>query len=149
MEILLPIGNTMTGSNSLCNFRVQPKPNREMPNKLLKHNRFYYYENMLEQNDNLIEEVLKLIPPSLFPKDRPISGRLRLETDLGIYGDDAVDFLAKFGEKYNVDLSNLDYSKYFTKEISFYFIRRFFLKRNKLDLTIDDLVSSINTGKLE
>jgi len=104
---------------------------------------------MRDQNEILFEEVLKLIPPALFPKGKSISGRLRLETDLGIYGDDAVDFLTKFGEKYNVDLSNLDYSKYFTKEISFYFIRRFFLKRNKLDLTIDDLVLSINTGKLE
>jgi hypothetical protein len=104
---------------------------------------------MREQNDDLIEEVLNLIPPFLFPKDKPKSGTLRLETDLGIYGDVAVDFLTKFGEKYNVDLSNLDYSKYFTKEISFYFIRKFFLKRNKVDLTIDDLVLSINTGKLE
>ena len=104
---------------------------------------------MEKHNNNLIEEVLKLIPTYLYPKDKPISGKLKLEKDFGIYGDDAVDFLTKFGEKYNVDLSNLDYGKYFTKEVSFYFIRKFFMKKNKQDLTIEDLVLSIKIGKLE
>jgi acyl carrier protein len=104
---------------------------------------------MKEKQEVTIDEIIKLIPSILFPKNKPISVKLKLENDLGIYGDDAVDFITKFAKKYNVDISDLDFSKYFTKEISFYFVRKFFIKSDKKDLTIEDLLSSIKTGKLE
>lgn len=104
---------------------------------------------MDEQDEKLFEDVIKLIPSFLFPKDKPISGKLCLEKDLGIYGDDAEDFLFKCGKKYNVDLSNFNFGKYFTKETWFIFYGKSFQKKPKYDLTIEDLVQSIKKGKLE
>ncbi|QNF31853.1 DUF1493 family protein [Adhaeribacter swui] len=39
-----------------------------------------------------------------------------IENDLGITGDDAVELLEKFAQKFKVDLDGFDFSKYFSPE---------------------------------
>ncbi|HEY4651343.1 MAG TPA: DUF1493 family protein [Pontibacter sp.] len=39
-----------------------------------------------------------------------------IEFDLGITGDDAEELVAKFAEKYNVDLKEFEFNKYFSPE---------------------------------
>ncbi|MGK9127175.1 DUF1493 family protein [Olivibacter sp. SA151] len=37
----------------------------------------------------------------------------RLEDDLGVYGDDAVDFIVKYSETLNVDVSDFNIKDFF------------------------------------
>jgi len=39
-----------------------------------------------------------------------------LENDLGVYGDDAVDYIIAFGKKFNVDVSKFMAADYFNAE---------------------------------
>jgi len=48
--------------------------------------------------------------------DEPITRETRLYDDLGIYGDDAVDFLIAFGKKFNVNVSRFMAADYFKGE---------------------------------
>jgi hypothetical protein len=79
------------------------------------------------------------------------SPNLRIEKDLGIYGDEAEDFIIKFSKEFNIDISNFAFNNYFnleTDKISL-FIFNFFKKTVRKDLTISDLKKAIEIGKLE
>lgn len=45
-----------------------------------------------------------------------ISRESRMREDLGIYGDDAVDFFVAFADRFNVDLSTFKIEDYFEGE---------------------------------
>ena len=45
----------------------------------------------------------------------------RLEEDLYIYGDDAEKFLCEYSDRFSVDISNFNFSRYFTKRSLFLF----------------------------
>jgi len=79
------------------------------------------------------------------------SPNLRLEKDLNIYGDDAVEFLEKFSKKFNVNITNFNFDQYFNPEIDkiSLFLKNIFNKNIKSDLTINDLKEAIVKGKLE
>ena len=65
-----------------------------------------------------------------------------LQSDLEIYGNDAVDFVLNFGKIFGVDVSSFDAEKYFKPEgyIDSY--------KEYPELTIGDLVKSVNNGIL-
>lgn len=66
-----------------------------------------------------------------------------IENDLGVTGDDAFEFIMSFSRKYNVDIKEFDFSKYFHSEPNFFTIYK------KIEpLTIKDLMNSIIEGKL-
>ena len=77
----------------------------------------------------------------------------KLEDDLGITGDDAVDFFDKFSKEFNVDLSALDLQRYFESEgvglinFSWLFGKRKKVKRSLHEITIADLERAIEFGK--
>lgn len=75
----------------------------------------------------------------------------RIEKDLGIYGDEAQDFIIRFSDKFNVDVSNFNFKEYFNSEIDSIslFIANIFYKKEKKELTINDLKKAIKNGKLE
>ncbi|MFA6060321.1 MAG: DUF1493 family protein [Taibaiella sp.] len=100
-------------------------------------------------NGDILESILALIPEALFPKkkDRPLS-EMYLEKDFGIYGDDAAEFIEKFSEKFNVDISDFEHSDYFTPETPFYFFYKLFSKRKRKDIRIKDLEIGVIKGKL-
>lgn len=78
----------------------------------------------------------------------------KLEDDLGLTGDDAVEFIVDFSKKFNVDMSNFIISDYFSNE-AFDFIGSFinFFKRKevvvKKSLTVGNLLKIIEVGKLD
>lgn len=76
---------------------------------------------------------------------------LRLEEDLGVYGDDAVYFMEKYSEIFGVDINDFPFYEYFSPEsdnVSL-FLRKLIkkLKKNKT-LTIKDLKKGIEKKKL-
>lgn len=79
------------------------------------------------------------------------SPNLRIEKDLHIYGDEAIEFLEKFSEKFNVKIDDFHFEKYFNNEgdIIGLFIKNMFKKSKKIDLTINDLKEAIKKGRLE
>jgi acyl carrier protein len=45
--------------------------------------------------------------------DLPLTTYTKIEADLGITGDDAVELINSFGKEFNIDISGFDFSKYF------------------------------------
>ncbi|HVY74263.1 MAG TPA: DUF1493 family protein [Puia sp.] len=86
----------------------------------------------------------------------PINGlnqETKLEDDLGITGDDAVDFFDKFSKGFNIDLSGLNLRRYFEGEgvglinFSWFFGKRKKVKRSSHEITIADLTNALKFGK--
>jgi len=107
-------------------------------------------KEMNEINNKLIDFVKSwnLIQPDKITLDTLI------EKDLGITGDDAIDFIEEFAKKFDVDIVSFDYSKYFGSEgidIFDVFSRLFFQKRttNHTDMSLRELGEAIRSGKLE
>ena len=102
----------------------------------------------------IFNDIIELIPEALFPVNKKISKGLTLENDFGIYGDDAVEFIQKFGKKFNVDVKSVNYDKYFSNENDWFtlWMRKIFKLKpstGKTDLTLGDLEEAIKKGKLE
>ncbi|NIG56491.1 DUF1493 family protein [Chitinophaga sp. Cy-1792] len=66
-----------------------------------------------------------------------------IEDDLGITGDDGEELIVKFSQRYQVDISNFDITKYFYPEplITLHQI-------SILPLRVIDLLNAIQIGKL-
>ncbi len=78
----------------------------------------------------------------------------KIEEDLRITGDEAWDFLIKYGKYFNVETSNFIFSDYFEAEgIDFITpileILRLKKKKKKKELTIGHLIKAIEAGKLD
>ncbi|HNP22636.1 MAG TPA: DUF1493 family protein [Panacibacter sp.] len=86
-----------------------------------------------------------------YPKD--VKESSCLEKHLGIYGDDAMEYIIAFGKKFNVDVSKFMATEYFSAE-GFDIIgagaRLFTGKKSikKKDLLILHLIKAIKAGKL-
>ncbi|NDV57674.1 DUF1493 family protein [Bacteroides sp. 519] len=98
-------------------------------------------------------ELIDFIIKSTTLKEEVLNENAKLEKDLYFYGEDADFFMYNYSESFHVDISNLDFSLYFTPEIYFYFypLYRRFSKRykQKKDLTIGDLEKGIKYGRLD
>lgn len=77
----------------------------------------------------------------------------QIEGDLGITGDDAVEFIIEFGKKFDVDISKFMADEYFEPEgcdflspiLIFFKIKK---KKEKKVLTIKDLEDAIKIKEL-
>ena len=80
-----------------------------------------------------------------------ISSKSRLLHDLGIKGDDAEYLLLEFSKKFDVDMSNFDFRKFFVGEPHlFNFLKFWFSNKERLaPLTVDDLYRSAAAKKFE
>jgi len=88
----------------------------------------------------------------------PLTNSARLYEDLGIYGDDAVEFLIDFGKEFNVDVSNFMAADYFKGEPGVDFITPIInlFKKDKIKpvkatktLTLGHLEKAIKAGRLD
>ncbi len=80
------------------------------------------------------------------------SPNFKIEKDLNIYGDEAVDFLTRFSEKFNVKMDKFIFEDYFnpeTDKISLFIANAFTKKRIKKELTIQSLKEAIKKGELK
>lgn len=77
----------------------------------------------------------------------------KLQEDLDIWGDDAVEFIENFGKNFDVDISEFDFSKYFKSEgdIILTSVVNLFRKTKSqkfTSLTLGDLEQARRNGKL-
>ena len=76
------------------------------------------------------------------------SSNTSINLDLGIDGDDAVEFLEKFSARFSVNFDSLEFSKYFLQEgrinsFGAYLNKYMETNENFEELTIGDLVVSV------
>ncbi len=71
---------------------------------------------MLTKENRIFQEILQFVYQQRGKYRKEPTKTTRLLEDLGIDGDDAVDFFDAFQEAFKVDLSTLDLSKYFNSE---------------------------------
>lgn len=86
--------------------------------------------------------------------DEIISFDTRLEEDLGMYGDDAIEFMLKYAKQYNVDVTRFEAANYFSSEarsLVWSILCSFFRKEStsKKSLTIRHLYEGIKNGRLD
>lgn len=70
-----------------------------------------------------------------------------IEKDLGIYGDDAIEFILEYAKEFDVDISNFMAADYFSGEGVDIF--HFFRRKKMKELAIGDLLKGIEAGKLD
>ncbi|EON92525.1 hypothetical protein MARLIPOL_07229 [Marinobacter lipolyticus SM19] len=126
-------------------------------------------------SDELTNQILKLVAKHALCQPDQISTATKIGEELRIVGDDADELLTDFSSEFNVDISDLDFDKYFpceaTANMHFYlsaiaiskhqnpmvlafryfeskFWRLFASKTKYQTLTVDDLVNIANRGKV-
>jgi len=86
-----------------------------------------------------------------------INSETLIDDHLGIAGDDAIDFMVAYSNRFNVAIDSFIYSKYFREEggslFSFLFSiwknRKQVKKSEKYPLRVKDLVQGVLNGKIE
>jgi acyl carrier protein len=74
----------------------------------------------------------------------PITMETSIENDLGVTGDDGEDLIIEFSKKYNVDINNFDFTKYFYPEPM-----TLSMPRDVKLLTVGHLMKAIEAGRLD
>lgn len=77
-----------------------------------------------------------------------------MEEDLGIYGDDAIEFILKYSKIFNVDVTRFEAANYFSSEarsIVWTILSSIFCKQpaSKKSLTVRHLYEGVKSGKLD
>lgn len=108
---------------------------------------------MTYPNENSLEDLLLFVKQESFVDDE-LTLDTGLEEDLGIYGDDAIAFMLKYSDKYNVDIAQFMAADYFSSEsrsILLTILSSFFCKESMLkkSLTIRHLYEGIKRGRLD
>lgn len=107
------------------------------------------------EEKELFERLRRFILKEAFLSDIEITNSTVIETELGITGDDADDFIYAFSKEFNVDVSNFHIGKYFKGEGDTTVINfiNFFNKNKPLDcpseLTVGHLKKAIKVGRLD
>ncbi len=105
-------------------------------------------------NNEIWEKVKEFVVRMTAVDDEEVTKNTSLQNDLGIYGDDAVDFILAFSKEFKVDVSNFRAADYFNPEgidTAGAFENLFSGKKpkQKKDLTISDLEKAIGAGRLD
>ena len=105
-------------------------------------------------NEKTLEKIKSMIVYKCGINKDKILIDSKIEDDLGLTGDDAVEFILTFSKEFNVDISNFVISDYFSRE-GFDFISpivNFFSKKEtvqKKNLTVGDLIKITEIGRLD
>lgn len=105
-------------------------------------------------NKETFNKLKKFVVNQSAVNDQLITRSTQIEGDLGVYGDDAVEFIIAFGKEFNVDVSKFMADDYFSPEGDFILpvIIRFFTnkkKREKKSFSVGHLEKAIIAGKLD
>ena len=71
-----------------------------------------------------------------------------MQRELGVCGDDAVEFLVAYAKNFHVDVSHFMGADYFDGE-GLYFLSLFKVKRTKKELTVGHLQRGIDARRLD
>lgn len=106
---------------------------------------------MTPSNEDVEARLFIWIAESLGVAPEKVSASTCVNLDLGVDGDDGVDFIRSFGGAFGVDVSDFPYSRYFGPEASnpfgfFSAARKLFSWRKSSDLQpllVSDLMSMV------
>jgi hypothetical protein len=70
----------------------------------------------LSPEQALYDRVLDFVSSETATRKQHLSGNTDIAMDLGVEGDDAVEFMLKFQREFDVDLSNFCFDQYFGGE---------------------------------
>jgi acyl carrier protein len=107
-----------------------------------------YFSLMSEVFDKLKAFIIK----EAGVKENEVIPEAKLEADLGVYGDDAIDLLLAYSKVFNVDVSQFKAADYVGPEgdIVLMAIESLFGKeKDRKDITINDLQKGIIAGRLD
>jgi len=104
--------------------------------------------------ESIFEKIINFVERQRWKYNFQLTRHSRLEEDLGIYGDDATEFIIAFGKEFSVDVSNFMAAEYFRGEgIDFIGPIIQFLKREKTTekkiLTLGHLEKAALAGRLD
>jgi acyl carrier protein len=105
-------------------------------------------------NDELFNKVKEFTVEQAAVTEAEVTENASLENDLGVYGDDAVEFILAYGKEFNVDVSRFMAADYFDGEgdvILPSIIRAITGKKKspKKTLTLNHLVKGVIAGRLD
>ncbi len=105
-------------------------------------------------SDDIFESIKLLSEKKMGKYRKPLLRDTTLEKDLGMSGDDAVEFVLDFSKKFSVDVSKFEIKKYFFPEgdsILPAIMRLFTGKKNpkKRELKLGDLEKAAIAGRLD
>ncbi len=105
-------------------------------------------------NEKTFNKLKKFVVNQSAVNDKEINSSIQIEDDLGVSGDDAVEFILAFGKEFNVDVSNFMLADYFSPEGDFILpaIIRFLTnkkKRERKSFTVGHLEKAIMEGRLD
>lgn len=69
-------------------------------------------------SDLIVIQIIKLVAKHALCQPTKLSTDTRIGEDLRIVGDDADELLTEFAVEFNVDMSNMDFVRYFPSEAS-------------------------------
>lgn len=105
-------------------------------------------------NDEVFNKLKDFVIKESAVDDEEITRDTQIEEDLGVTGDDAVDFMIAYGKAFNVDVTQFMTGDYFDGEgdIILPAIIRFFTSKKKKPnkrLTVGHLEKGIIAGRLD
>jgi acyl carrier protein len=103
-------------------------------------------------NEKLFNEVRLFTAGFQGLLESDIEQNSSIQDDLGIWGDDAIEFVLAFAKEFNVDVSKFMAADYFTGEGEFILSSKRtskFKDPTRKDLTISHLVKAAEAGRLD
>ena len=105
-------------------------------------------------NDEIFGKIKLLVEQQMGRYKKPLLRTTTLEKDLGMSGDDAVEFILEFSKLFNVDISKFEIGKYFYPEgdsILPALFRIFTGEKNpkQMELNLGSLENAVLAGRLD
>jgi len=105
-------------------------------------------------NDEIFNRLKAFVVKKAAVEDEEVTRDARIENDLGLHGDDAVEFIVAFSKEFNIDVSQFMAAEYFSPEgdVILPAIIRLFTGKKKTkqkDLTIKHLEKAVIAGRLD
>lgn len=104
-------------------------------------------------SNELFDKLKSFVIKQAVVEDEEVTREAQIEDDLGVTGDDAVDFLIAYGKTFNVDVTKFMAADYFRGEGGIgmpWFIKNLLgVKRQRKTLTISHLEKGIIAGRLD
>ncbi len=105
-------------------------------------------------NDEVFDKLKIFVIKQAAVEDNEVTRDAQIEDDLGVTGDDAVDFLIAYGKIFNVDLTKFMAADYFGGEgnVLLAELGKWLTgksKRNRKTLTVGHLEKGVKAGRLD
>lgn len=97
-------------------------------------------------SESLFKDLVAFIYDKTGTRDIPIAPDTEIEADLGITGDDGEELIVHFSKRYNVNIDNFYFNRYFYPEPQYFGVSI----RDKIEiLRVRHLLKAIDAGRLD